>query len=81
MVPVDDAFWRPEDAMDETLAVNDNSMNFRQLEADYSMIYSVSDEELEAAAQGLQASWGTAGGWMSSTQQCCSPHEPEELFN
>jgi hypothetical protein len=52
--------------MDETLAVN-NTVEFEG--------YAVSDEELEAAAQGLQASWGTAGGWMSSTQACCSPHD------
>jgi hypothetical protein len=58
--------------MDEVIAVN-SAMDF---EGDYSAIYdAVSDEELEAAAEGLQASWGTFGGWMSSTQACCSPHD------
>ena len=54
------------DAMDEkTVSVND----------DFSVIYNeASDEELEAAAAGLLGSWGTAGGWMSSTPQCCSPY-------
>jgi hypothetical protein len=58
--------------MDETLALS-GTMDF---ERDYPLPYDAfSDEDLELAGQGLQASWGTAGGWMSSTQQCCSPHD------
>lgn len=70
IVPVDDAGGEKQgvNAMDETIAVSSTM--------DYSAIYdAVSDEELEAAAEGLQASWGTFGGWMSSTQACCSPHD------
>jgi hypothetical protein len=62
-------------AMYGTIAVND-IRDSNHLEKDYSLIYNeMSDEELEVAAQGLQASWGSFGGWMSSTPQCCSPYE------
>ena len=45
-----------------TIAVNDIRVS-NYLEEDYSLIYNeMSDEELEVAAQGLQASWGSFGG-------------------
>ena len=51
-------------------------MGFNRLEEDYSVIYDeVSDEELEIAASGLLASGGSAGGWMTTTAQCCSPYD------
>jgi hypothetical protein len=51
-------------------------MGSNRLEEDYSVIYDdVRDEELEIAATGLLASGGSAGGWMTSTVQCCSPYD------
>ena len=45
-----------------TIAVNDIRVS-NLLEEDYSLIYNeMSDEELEVAAQGLQASWGSLAG-------------------
>ena len=62
--------------MQATIAANDRAMGSNRLEEDYSVIYDeVSDEELEIAAGGLLASGGTAGGWMTSTVQCCSPYD------
>jgi len=62
--------------MEATIAANDRAMGFNRLEEDYSVIYDeVSDEELEIAASGLLASGGSAGGWMTTTAQCCSPYD------
>ena len=70
--------------MEATIAANDRAMGFNRLEEDYSVIYEedysviydeVSDEELEIAASGLLASGGSAGGWMTTTAQCCSPYD------
>ena len=61
--------------MEATIAANDRAVGFNRLEEDYSVIYDeVSDEELEIAASGLLASGGSAGGWMTTTAQCCSPY-------
>jgi hypothetical protein len=61
--------------MEATIAANDRAMGSNRLEEDYSVIYDeVSDEELEIAASGLLASGGSAGGWMTTTAQCCSPY-------
>jgi hypothetical protein len=61
--------------MEATIAANDRAMG-SYLEEDYSVIYDdVRDEELEIAATGLLASGGSAGGWMTSTVQCCSPYD------
>jgi hypothetical protein len=62
--------------MEATIAANDRAMGSNRLEEDYSVIYDdVRDEELEIAATGLLASGGSAGGWMTSTVQCCSPYD------
>jgi len=62
--------------MEANIAANDRAMGFNRLEEDYSVIYDeVSDEELEIAASGLLASGGSAGGWMTTTAQCCSPYD------
>ena len=62
--------------MEATIAANDRAVGFNRLEEDYSVIYDeVSDEELEIAASGLLASGGSAGGWMTTTAQCCSPYD------
>jgi hypothetical protein len=62
--------------MEATSAANDRAMGSNRLEEDYSVIYDdVRDEELEIAATGLLASGGSAGGWMTSTVQCCSPYD------
>jgi hypothetical protein len=62
--------------MEATIAANDPAMGSNRLEEDYSVIYDdVRDEELEIAATGLLASGGSAGGWMTSTVQCCSPYD------
>jgi hypothetical protein len=62
--------------MQATIAANDRAMGSNRLEEDYSVIYDdVRDEELEIAATGLLASGGSAGGWMTSTVQCCSPYD------
>jgi hypothetical protein len=62
--------------MEATIAANDRAMGSNRLEEDYSVIYGdVRDEELEIAASGLLASGGSAGGWMTSTVQCCSPYD------
>ena len=62
--------------MQATIAANDRAMGSNRLEEDYSVIYNdVRDEELEIAATGLLASGGSAGGWMTSTVQCCSPYD------
>ena len=62
--------------MEATIAANDRAMGSNRLEEDYSVIYDdVRDEELEIAASGLLASGGSAGGWMTSTVQCCSPYD------
>jgi hypothetical protein len=34
--------------------------------------FEVSDEELEAAAANPMVTYGSFGGWLSSTPQCCS---------
>jgi hypothetical protein len=34
--------------------------------------FDVSDEELEAAAANPMVTYGSFGGWLSSTPQCCS---------
>jgi hypothetical protein len=62
--------------MEATIAANVRAMGSNRLEEDYSVIYDdVRDEELEIAATGLLASGGSAGGWMTSTVQCCSPYD------
>ena len=54
---------------EETKMVNDGVSDLDK--PDDILIYEASDEELEAAATPV-VTYGTAGGWLSSTPQCCS---------
>jgi hypothetical protein len=52
-----------------TKTANDSSSDLDK--GDDILAFEVSDEELEAAATPV-ITYGTAGGWLSSTPQCCS---------
>jgi hypothetical protein len=54
---------------EHTNTMNESSSDLAK--ADDILAQAASDEELEAAA-GPMITYGTFGGWMSSTPQCCS---------
>lgn len=51
-------------------AVNDSSSDLDR--PDDILAHEISDEELEAAAAGPKITLQTAGGYLSSSAQCCS---------
>jgi hypothetical protein len=58
-----------QDMNEPAKTVNDSSCDHDR--ADDILACEVSDEELEAAANPA-VTYNTAGGWLSSTPQCCS---------